>query len=104
MSSYCHNCCLGCGSVRNTCYQFSSLEYLHDNSFTHSVSSIEIVVASNKVVSTSKNAHSAHGKILKVESLRMREGWKRKRWEGDPQSHGEAVKACSVGGNYMAEF
>ena len=75
-------------------YQFGSLEHLYDKSSTHSVSGIELVVASNKVVSTGENARSAHGEILKVESLRTREGWKRKRWEGDPRSHGKAVNAC----------
>ena len=73
-------------------YQFGSLEHLYNKSSTHSVSGVELVVASSKVVSTGENARSAHGEILKVESLRMREGWKRKRQEGDPQSHGsEAV-------------
>ena len=46
----------------------------NDNHFTHSLSSIEHVVASNKVVSTCKNPRSAHVEIPKVEMFRMRAG------------------------------
>ena len=51
----------------------NSPEHLHDNHSTHSVGSIEDVIASNKVVSTRKNACSAHVEIPKVERFRMRE-------------------------------
>ena len=53
-----------------------SPEHLWDNHATHSVSSIEHVVASNKVVSTRKNARSAHVEIPRVERVRMMEGVK----------------------------
>ena len=54
-------------------YQFGSPEHLYDNQSTHSVSSIEHVVASNKVVSTRKNAWSTHVEMLEVERFKMRE-------------------------------
>ena len=41
---------------------------------THSVSFIECVVASNKVVSARKNVRSTHVGIPKVERFRMVEG------------------------------
>ena len=56
-------------------------EHLHDNHSTHSVCGIECVVVSNKVVSTRKNARSAHIEILKSERFRMREGRKGERLE-----------------------
>ena len=63
-------------------YQISSPKHLHNNRSTHSVSGIEGCVASHKVVSTGKNARSAHVEIPKVERLRMREG--RKERKGAP--------------------
>ena len=48
---------------------------------THSVSGIERVVASNKVVSARENIRSAHVETLKVERFRMREGRKGERSE-----------------------
>ena len=49
---------------------------LMDKHCTHSLSFIECVVASDKVVSTRKKARSAHVEILKVERFRMKEGRK----------------------------
>jgi hypothetical protein len=51
---------------------FGSPEHLPYNYSTHRVSSNERVVASNKVVSTCKNARSAHV-MRKVKGFRMRE-------------------------------
>ena len=77
-------------------YQISSPKHLHNNRSTHSVRGIEGGVASHKVVSTGKNARSAHVEMPKVE---MREGRKRGKersaWRpGDPQLRHEA-NACS---------
>jgi hypothetical protein len=80
MWSYCHNCCCGCGSARDSRYQFGSLEHSHDNHSTHSVRG-ERVVASNKVVSTRKNACSAHVEILIVKMFKTGEGRKGERLE-----------------------
>ena len=54
----------------------STLSFWFIGTFTHStysVSSIERVVASNKMVSIRKNTRSAHIEIPKVERFRMRE-------------------------------
>jgi hypothetical protein len=89
MSSYCHNCFCECASARDPRYQFGSPEHLHHNDSTHSISSNEHVVVSNKVVSTLKNARSAHVEIPKVERFRMMEGRKGERLE--------AVNGCLAG-------
>ena len=59
--------------IHRACYQFGSPEDLYDSQSTHSVSSIEHVVASDKVVSTCKNARSTHVEMLEVERFKMRE-------------------------------
>ena len=54
----------------------STLSFWFTRTFTHStysVSSIERVVASNKVVRIRKNTRSAHVETPKVERFRMRE-------------------------------
>ena len=71
----------GCASAPDPHNQFGSPEQLRNNHSTHGVSGIEYVVASNKVVSTSKNAHSAHVEILKMERFKMKEGRKGERPE-----------------------
>ena len=66
---------------------FGSPGHLYDNhsthSVTHDVSSNELAVARNKVVSTRKNACAGHVEILKVEGFRMRKG--RKESAGTPR-------------------
>ena len=50
-------------------YQLGSLVHQHDNHSTYCVSTMECAVVSNKVVSTRKNARSAHVEISMMERL-----------------------------------
>ena len=65
-----------------------------DNHSTHSVGGIEGVVASNKVVSTRKNARSAHIEISKVERFTVRGGRKGESLAARRPQLCHEVKAC----------
>ena len=94
MLSYCHNCC-GCASAGIHPISLIHLNIaVHNNHSTHSVGGIEGVVASNKVVSTRKNARSAHVEISKVERFRMRGGRKGERLTARRPQLCHEVKAC----------
>ena len=69
-----------------------SVRFTGDNHSTNSVSAIEHVVASNKVVSICKNACPAHVEIRKMDGEVQDEGKKERRAPGSQETPNHSMR------------